>query len=84
MGRGTIPSPAARSSIVGEVPESTPARPKRFPDAGGYPDERDRRAKPARQIDCSVAHEERTSGQKSTHGTRAQRVTKEEEADLDH
>jgi hypothetical protein len=70
---------------VREVPESTPARPNRFPDAGGYPDERDRRAKSAREIDCSVAHAERTSAPKSTHGTRAQRVKKkDDETDLDH
>ncbi len=61
-----------------EVPESTPARPNRFPDAGGYPDERDRRAKSPREIDCSVAHAERTPSRKSTNGARARRVKTDE------
>ena len=78
MGRGAYPRPAARSSTVREVPESKPARPNRFPDAGGYPDERDRRAKSPREIDCSVAHAERTSPPKSTHGARAHRVRTDE------
>ena len=59
---------------MADVPELTPERPNRFPDAGGYPDERDRRAKPPREIDCSVAHAERASPPKSTHGARAHRV----------
>jgi hypothetical protein len=63
---------------VREVPESTPARPNRFPDAGGYPDERDRRAKVPREIDCSVAHAERRPSRKSTHGARAHRVKTDE------
>jgi len=68
---------------VADVPELTPERPNRFPDAGGYPDERDRRAKPARQIDCSVAHAERTSGQKPTRARAAHRA-KTDESDHDH
>lgn len=69
---------------MGEAPESTPARPKRFPDAGGYPDERDPQAKPARQIDCSVANAERAPGRKSTHSARAAHRVKADESDHDH
>ena len=68
---------------MGEVTESTPVRPNRFPDAGGYPDEHDRHAKPPRQIDCSVAHAERKPGQKSTRARAAQRA-KMDESDHDH
>jgi hypothetical protein len=68
---------------VGEVPEPTPARPNRFPDAGGYPDERERHAKPPRQIDCSAAHAERASGQKSKRARAAHRA-KTDESDHDH
>ena len=69
---------------MGEVPESIPARPKRFPDAGGYPDEHDPHAKPSRQIDCSVAHAERASVRKSTHAARAAHRVKTDQSDHDH
>ena len=69
---------------MGEGPESRPARPNKFPDAGGYPDERDQRAKPPRQIDCSVAHAERTSDKKSTQGARAARRVKPDDSEHDH
>ena len=73
---------------MGEGPDSTPSRPNRFPDAGGYPDERDRRANPSRQIDCSVANAERASGEKparkSTHTARAAQRVKPDESDHDH
>jgi hypothetical protein len=68
---------------VREVPERPAARPNRFPDAGGYPDERDRASRGAREIDCSVAHEERRAAPKAPQRGRGHRVTDEQKADAE-
>jgi len=46
---------------VRDTPDTPPADPKQFPDAGAYPDERDRRTDKARHIDCSHAHAARAA-----------------------
>lgn len=66
-----------------EAPKSTSARPESLPDAGAYVDERDRPATKPREIDCSVAHEERRSAPKSKQRARAHQGTDERKADIE-
>jgi hypothetical protein len=67
---------------VREVPKRPLAQPNPSPDAGAYPDGRDRPPTRAREIDCSVADAERRSAAKAGQNSRPPQETDKRKADV--